>query len=493
MFIRNRAAAKPQGASRCAGMTDVRVPPQDLDTERALFGAIMLNPSAMYEIADLLSSDSFYAAKHKTIYEAMAGLFARGEPVDLVSLSARLKEKKVLDKVGGNTYLSELVGVTVSPSSARHYAQVIQAKGVLRSLITTADEIAQLGFQEERDIEEVLNDAQAKIFRIANTAATRKFTDLRTELRETWERVERLSQSKGELRGVPTGFKALDNKLAGLQKADLIILAARPSMGKTSLALDVARRAAVEHKIPVGVFSLEMSAQQLTERMLAATAYVDAWKLRTGRGLTERDYENLQHAIGVLDEAPVFIDDTASNTVLAMRSTARRLKAEKGLGLIVIDYLQLAMPTSTRANDSMVQQVTEISRGLKAMARELDVPVLALSQLSREVEKRGGRPKLSDLRESGSIEQDADVVLFIHREDKDKRYQEATEVDNGFSNDFKKEFVDVEVIIAKHRNGPVGAIKLHFKEEQTRFENISEESMGSLATGAETELEGGFD
>ena len=493
MFIRNRAAAKPQGASRCAGMTDVRVPPQDLDTERALFGAIMLNPSAMYEIADLLSPDSFYAAKHKTIYEAMAGLFARGEPVDLVSLSARLKEKKVLDKVGGNTYLSELVGVTVSPSSARHYAQVIQAKGVLRSLITTADEIAQLGFQEERDIEEVLNDAQAKIFRIANTAATRKFTDLRTELRETWERVERLSQSKGELRGVPTGFKALDNKLAGLQKADLIILAARPSMGKTSLALDVARRAAVEHKIPVGVFSLEMSAQQLTERMLAATAYVDAWKLRTGRGLTERDYENLQHAIGVLDEAPVFIDDTASNTVLAMRSTARRLKAEKGLGLIVIDYLQLAMPTSTRANDSMVQQVTEISRGLKAMARELDVPVLALSQLSREVEKRGGRPKLSDLRESGSIEQDADVVLFIHREDKDKRYQEATEVDNGFSNDFKKEFVDVEVIIAKHRNGPVGAIKLHFKEEQTRFENISEESMGSLATGAETELEGGFD
>ena len=315
MFIRNRAAAKPQGASRCAGMTDVRVPPQDLDTERALLGAIMLNPSAMYEIADLLSSDSFYAAKHKTIYEAMAGLFARGEPVDLVSLSARLKEKKVLDKVGGNTYLSELVGVTVSPSSARHYAQVIQAKGVLRSLITTADEIAQLGFQEERDIEEVLNDAQAKIFRIANTAATRKFTDLRTELRETWERVERLSQSKGELRGVPTGFKALDNKLAGLQKADLIILAARPSMGKTSLALDVARRAAVEHKIPVGVFSLEMSAQQLTERMLAATAYVDAWKLRTGRGLTERDYENLQHAIGVLDEAPVFIDDTASNTV----------------------------------------------------------------------------------------------------------------------------------------------------------------------------------
>ncbi|MBI4068228.1 replicative DNA helicase [Candidatus Kaiserbacteria bacterium] len=475
-------------------MTDVRIPPQDLDTERALLGAIMLNPSAMYEIADVLVADSFYAAKHKTIYDAMLSLYARGEPVDLISLSARLKEKKALDKVGGNSYLSELVGVTVSPGSAQHYAHVIRAKGVLRSLIGVADEIAQLGFQEDRDIEEILNDAQSKVFRIANTSTLRKFTDLRTELRETWERVERLSQSKGELRGVPTGFPTLDNKLAGLQKADLIILAARPSMGKTSLALDIARRAAVEHKVPVGVFSLEMSAQQLTERMLAATSYVDAWKLRTGRGLTERDYENLQHAIGVLDEAPIYIDDTASNTVLAMRSTARRLKAEKGLGLVVIDYLQLTMPTSTRTNDSMVQQVTEISRGLKAMARELDVPVLALSQLSREVEKRGGRPKLSDLRESGSIEQDADVVLFIHREDKDKRYQDAGEVDNGFSNDFKKEFVNVEVIIAKHRNGPVGMVKLHFKEDQTRFESVSsEESVGVLAGGIETEIEGDLD
>ncbi len=475
-------------------MADVRIPPQDLDTERALLGAIMLNPSAMYEIADVLVADSFYAAKHKTIYDAMLSLYARGEPVDLISLSARLKEKKALDKVGGNSYLSELVGVTVSPGSARHYAQVIQAKGVLRSLIVVADEISQLGFQEDRDIEEILNDAQSKVFRIANTSTLRKFTDLRTELRETWERVERLSQSKGELRGVPTGFPALDNKLAGLQKADLIILAARPSMGKTSLALDIARRGAVEYKVPVGVFSLEMSAQQLTERMLAATSYVDAWKLRTGRGLTERDYENLQHAIGVLDEAPIYIDDTASNTVLAMRSTARRLKAEKGLGLVVIDYLQLTMPTSTRTNDSMVQQVTEISRGLKAMARELDVPVLALSQLSREVEKRGGRPKLSDLRESGSIEQYADVVLFIHREYKDKRYQDAGEVDNGFSGDFKKEFVDVEVIIAKHRNGPVGMVKLHFKEDQTRFESVnSDESVGVLAGGIETEIEGDLD
>jgi len=466
-------------------MTDVRIPPQDLDTERALLGSIMMSPEAMYDIADILSVDSFYATKHRTIYEAMLSLYMRGEPVDLVSLSARLKEKKQLEKIGGSTYLSELVSVTVSPGSARHYAHVVQSKGVLRNLIATAEEIGQLGFQEDRDIEEILNEAQSKMFRIANTSSLKRFTDLGTELRETWERVERLSQSKGELRGIPTGFKSLDNKLAGFQKSDLIILAARPSMGKTSLALDIARRTAVEHKVPVGIFSLEMSAQQLTERMLAAAAYVDAWKLRTGRGLSKGDYENLQHAISTLDEAPVYIDDNASNTILGMRSIARRLKSEKGLGLIIIDYLQLAVPTNARASDSMVQQVTEISRGLKAMARELDTPVLALSQLSREVEKRGGRPKLSDLRESGSIEQDADVVMFIHREDKDKRYQPDVE-DNGFATDFKKDFIETEIIIAKHRNGPVGTIKLHFKENQTRFESVGDDSMAAVAEGPET-------
>ncbi len=470
-------------------MSDTRIPPQDLETERALLGAVMLNPNGMYEIADILSAEAFYASKHKTIYESMRSLYERGEPVDIVSLSARLKERKHLDKIGGSAYLSDLVGISVSPGSARHYAQVIQAKGVLRNLIGVADEIGQLGFAEDRDIEEVLNEAQSKLFKIANTASLQKFTDLRTELRETWERIEKLSQSKGELRGVPTGFPALDNKLAGFQKSDLIILAARPSMGKTSLALDIARRVAVDHKIPVGVFSLEMSAQQLTERMLAASACVDSWKLRTGRGLTERDYENLQHAIGTLDEAPVYIDDSATNTVLAMRAIARRLKMEKGLGLVIIDYLQLAAPSTNRAQDSMVQQVTEISRGLKAMARELEVPVLALSQLSRAVEQRGGRPRLSDLRESGSIEQDADVVMFIHREDKDKRSHEGSGFDNGYEGDFKKDVVDVEIIIAKHRNGPVGTVKLHFKEDQTRFESVTEDSQGSYSAAGETEVE----
>jgi replicative DNA helicase len=462
-------------------MAETRVPPQDIDTEKALLGAIMLNPNAMYDVADTVSPEAFYASKHGVIFDAMLGLYQRGEPIDLVTLSAKLKERKQLEKIGGSAYLSDLISATGSPGSARHYANIVQAKGVMRSLIDAAADINELAYAEHRPIEELLDEAQSKMYRIANVASLQTFTDIGTELKSAWERMERLSQNPGELRGVPTGIAPLDNKLAGLQKSDLIILAARPSMGKTSLALDIARRVATEAKIPVGVFSLEMSASQLTERLMAATAHVDAWKLRTGKGLTTSDYEHLQQAIGELDEAPVYIDDKSTNTVLAMRSVARRLKAEKGLGLVIIDYLQLITPSSSRPNDSVVQQVTEISRALKGMARELDVPVLALSQLSRAVEQRGGRPRLSDLRESGAIEQDADVVLFIHREDKDKRYQDDSQFDNG--HDFKKDFVDVEIIIAKHRNGPVGTVKLHFKENQMRYEPIATDDFG----GAEVE------
>ncbi len=461
-------------------MAQTRVPPQDLETEKALLGAIMLNPNAMYEVADIISPEAFYASKHGTIFDGMLALHQRGEPIDLVTLSAKMRERKQLDKVGGSTYLSELIAVTASPGSAAHYAQVVQAKGTLRGLIAVAQEIGELGYAEERDIAELIDEAQARVFRIANVASLQKFTDISGELKEVMERMERLSQNPGEMRGVPTGLPALDNKLAGFQKSDLIILAARPSMGKTSLALDIARRVAVEQKVPVGVFSLEMSAQQLTERMLAATAYVDAWKLRTGKGLTQTDYENLQNAIGVLDEAPIYIDDKSTNTVLSMRSVARRLKVEKGLGLVIIDYLQLITPSSNRPNDSVTNQVSEISRSLKGMARELDVPVVALSQLSRAVEQRGGRPRLSDLRESGAIEQDADVVMFIHREDKDKRYQEDSNFDNGHG-DFKKELIDIELIIAKHRNGPVGTVKLAFKEGQTRFETVARDDFGGMS------------
>lgn len=453
----------------------LRVPPQDLDTERALLGAIMLNPIAIYDVADILTADSFYAGKHRIIFEAMMALHEKGDPIDLVSLSGKLKEKKRLEQIGGSAYLSELVGNTPSPTSARHYAQVVQSKFVLRSLIEVADHVSTLGFQEDRDIEDVLDEAQAKLFAVANSPTLRKFNSLRDSLSDAWERLEALQKHEDSMRGIPTGFKELDNLLAGFQKSDLIILAARPSMGKTSLALDIARQTATKHGTSVGVFSLEMSSQQIVDRMLSAEARVNSWKLRTGKISTDEDYAKLQDGIATLSEAPVYIDDKPGNTVLAMRAIARRLKTEKGLGLVIVDYLQLITPTTTRASDSMVQQVTEISRALKAMARELDVPVLALSQLSRAIEQRRGRPRLSDLRDSGSIEQDADVVMFIHREDKMSESGER----NGIA----------EVLVEKHRNGPVGKIELFFDEEKASFLPIEKSDFGDYTPTDETYAE----
>ena len=455
-------------------MVDVRIPPQDVDTEKALLGAIMLNPDAMYEVADTVSPDSFYASKHKTIYEGMLSLFSKGDPIDLVTLSGRLKEKKQLEQVGGSAYLSELVENVASPTSATHYAQIIKAKHMLRSLIEAADHIGNLGFEEHRDIEEVLEEAQSKVFAVTNSPTMRKFSAIGESLNEAWERLEMLQKHKDAMRGVPTGFTELDSLLSGLQKSDLVILAARPSMGKTSLALDIARQAAIQHNVPVGVFSLEMSTQQLVDRMLAAEAKVNSWKLRTGRINADEDYERLHDAIDKLSEAPIYIDDKSSNTVLAMRSVARRLKTEKDLGLIIVDYLQLITPTSTRASDSMVQQVTEISRALKGMAREIDVPVLALSQLSRAVEQRRGRPRLSDLRDSGSIEQDADVVMFIHREDK-------------MSEDTSNNTNIAEIMIEKHRNGPIGKVDLYFDEEKTTFLSVEKGNFTDFAQAPASE------
>ncbi len=386
--------------------------------ERALLGALMLNQGAIYEVADIVGVDSFYAGKHRTIFDAMLSLHGKGEPIDVVTVSGKLKERKQLADVGSTSYLTELVNSAASPGSSRHYAESVQTKFVLRSLIDAAAKIGELGFQEDRGVEEIINDAQAAIFAVSNAPSLRTFTTIKESLHEAWERLENLQKNEDSLRGVPTGFPGLDNLLAGFQKSDLIILAARPSMGKTSLALDIARQTAIKHGTGVGMFSLEMSSQQLVDRMLAAQAGVNSWKLRTGKIRQDDDYERLQEGIAQLSEAPIYIDDKPSSTVLTMRSVARRLKMEKSLGLIVIDYLQLITPTNTRAGDSLVQQTTEISRSLKAMARELDVPVLALSQLSRAVEQRRGRPRLSDLRDSGSIEQDADVVMFIHRVDK---------------------------------------------------------------------------
>ena len=446
----------------------VRVPPQDVDMERALLGSLMLNQNAMYEVADIVGVDSFYAGKHRTVFDAMLGLHSKGEPIDVVTVSAKLKERKELKDVGGASYLTELLNAAASPGSARHYAQTVQSKFVLRSLIDAAAKINDLGFAEDRDIEHVLDEAQASIFAVSQAPMLRTFTSIKEELAEAWERLENLQKNDGTIRGVPTGFKSLDNLLAGFQKADLIILAARPSMGKTALALDIARNVAVQSNIAVGVFSLEMSSQQLVDRMLSAQAGVNSWRLRTGKIKDDDEYERLQQGMAQLSEAPIYIDDKASSSVLGMRSVARRLKMEKNLGLIIIDYLQLITPTNSRSSDNMVAQVTEISRSLKAMARELDVPVLALSQLSRAVETRRGRPRLSDLRDSGSIEQDADVVMFIHREDKMSEGMER----NGMA----------EILIEKHRNGPTGKVDLFFDEEMTTFKSVDKSDFGDFAS-----------
>ncbi|MEY4747081.1 MAG: hypothetical protein RLZZ416_130 [Candidatus Parcubacteria bacterium] len=452
-----------------------RIPPQDIEMERALLGALLLNQNAMYEVADLVSSDSFYAAKHRTIFDAMLGLYAKGEPIDVVTAAAKLKERKQLPQIGGAAYLSELAASAASPGSARHYAQSVQTKFVLRSLIDAAAKIGELGFEEHRDIEQILDEAQAAVFSVAQSPMLQSFSAIKEELAEAWERLENLQKHADTIRGIPTGFPQLDNLLAGFQKSDLVILAARPSIGKTALALDIARQTATKHGTAVGIFSLEMSSQQLVDRMLAAQAGVNSWRLRTGKIRSEDEFERLQQGMGILSEAPIFIDDKASTTVLAMRSVARRLKMEKDLGLVIVDYLQLITPTSSRAGDNLVQQITEISRSLKAMARELEVPVLALSQLSRAVEQRRGRPRLSDLRDSGSIEQDADVVMFIHRDDKMNENSDRPGI--------------AEILVEKHRNGPVGKVELRFDEEKTTFISIDKSDFGDYTP--ETNVDSG--
>jgi len=369
-----------------------------------------------------------------------------------------------LDSIGGNSYLALLTQFVPASTNIKHYAQIVQKKNILRKLIEAADHIGELGFSEnEEAIEEILDKAEKKIFNITLSPGSRKFTLLKDTLKEAWERLEKLHENKGELRGIPTGFKDLDIVLSGFQKSDLIVLAARPSVGKTTLALDIVRNAATRSSVPTLIFSLEMSSQQLADRMVAAEARVDAWKLRTGGLKLQEDFDRIGEALGGLSKAPLYIDDEPGNSIIKMRSVARRLKRDHNLGLLIVDYLQLMTPS--RNYDSMVNQVTEISRSLKGLARELDVPVLALSQLSRAVESRGGRPRLSDLRDSGSIEQDADVVMFIHREDK-------------YKDDSDKPNI-AEILIEKHRNGPTGKIELYFDDKKSTFLSIDKTGIES--------------
>ena len=433
---------------------NIRIPPQNVESEQALLGSILLRPEVIVEVMDIIRPEAFYADKHKTIFDAMLKLYEKREPIDILTLSSKLKESVDLDRIGGMSYLTEIVNSVPSASNVEHYAEIVSKKHTMRKLIEAAEHIAKIGHDEETEIAELLDKAEKKIYEVTTKNISGKYFEMKDVLGEAMERLDRIHKSKGVLRGVPTGFKDLDTKLSGLQNSDLIILAARPSIGKTSLALDIARNAAIRHNVPTVIFSLEMSAHQLIDRMLSAESKVSAWELRTGNLKLEEEFGRISAALDPLSKAPLFIDDQAGNNILKIRSIVRRLKHEKNLGLIIVDYLQLMTPIHTRGGDNMVQQITEISHSLKQLAKEFDVPVLALSQLSRAVEQRGGKPRLSDLRDSGSIEQDADVVLFIHRD--------ANEEGGG-----KKQ--EAEILIEKHRNGPTGVVKLFFDKDKSSF------------------------
>ena len=445
---------------------NIRIPPQNTESEMALLGSIMLRPEVLPEIMDMLVPEAFYTQKHRTIFSAMQDLYKRQEPIDLLTLSSRLKESGDIDRVGGASFLTEIVNSVPSSSNAEHYAEIIQKKYVMRRLIEAAEHIGNLGYDEEAELLGILDKAEKKLYEVTSKNISGKYVQMKDVINTAMDRLDRLHNSKDELRGVPTGFKDLDFKLSGLQNSDLVILAARPSMGKTSLALDIARNAAIRFNIPTMIFSLEMSTQQLVDRMLAAESRVDAWKLRTGKLSLDSEFEKIRSSLDPLSKAPLFIDDQAANNILKMRSVVRRLKHEKGLGLVIVDYLQLMAPVQTKGGDNMVQQITEISHSLKQLAKEFDIPVLALSQLSRAVESRGGRPRLSDLRDSGSIEQDADVVIFIHRDQNE---------DGGG----KKQ--TAEILIEKHRNGPTGKVELFFDQDKSSFLSIDKDNFGDFS------------
>lgn len=433
------------------GMLD-RVPPQNLEAEISVLGSILLDKEAIIKVADILVSDDFYSDSHRLIFSEMIWLYEHHQPIDVVTLTNRLEEKGELENIGGSSYLSELANAVPSAAHVISYAKIVTDKALMRRTITASNDIIRMAYEANDDPQEVLDLAEQKIFGVSERHYSENFTSLKTVLTDSFDRIDELHKDKDKLRGVPTGFKNLDNLLAGLQPSDLVIIAGRPSVGKTAFALNIAHNVAVKEQIPVAIFSLEMSKEQLVDRLLAAEAGIDSWKLRTGN-LNDDDFLKINHAYGALAEAPLYIDDASVINVLEMRTKARRLQAESGLGLIIIDYLQLM---SGNNPENRVQEVSAISRSLKGLAKELGVPVVALSQLSRAVESRPSKiPMLSDLRESGSIEQDADVVMFVYREEV---YDEDTT---------RKGITDI--LIRKHRNGPIGQAELFFKKETQKL------------------------
>ncbi len=432
-------------------MPEVKVPPHNEEAETSILGAIMIDKDAIVAVAEFLRSEHFYNPHHGSIYEALLELYEERQPIDIITLKEKLKSKKLLSKVGGAGYLTELVNGVPTSAHIEQYAKIVKDNYTKRELISSATKIAEEAFGEEGLAAEILDKAEQSIFSLSQKHLRQVFIPVKDALAESFDRLDELHKQVGSLRGVPTGFKDLDNTLAGMQNSNLLILAARPGVGKSTLALNIAQNVTVKDNLPVGIFSLEMSKEELVDRLLVAQADIDAWRLKTGR-LDEDDFTKLSEAMGILAEAPLYIDDTPALSILEMRTKARRLMAEHNLRLLVVDYLQLMR--STRERESRVWEVSDISQGLKNLARELKIPVLAISQLSRAVEQRGRkRPQLADLRESGAIEQDADVVMFLWRED-------------------DEDMENIELEVAKHRNGPLRRLKLRFRGDRIKFYGV---------------------
>ncbi len=424
-----------------------RLPPQNLEAERSVLGALLIDKDAIVQVAEFLRPEQFYKDAHGQVYAAILSLYEKREPADMVTVPDELKKKKLLSKVGGVGYLSELAASVPTAANIEYYGRIVKDNFVKRELIASASRIAEMGYEEGTECAELIDKAERTLFKVSQDFLREYFVPIKQTLEVSFDRLDELHKKGEGLRGVSTGFKTLDRKLSGLQESNLIILAARPSIGKSSMAANIAQYAAVAQKTPVGVFSLEMSREQLVDRMLSAQADVDAWRITTGN-LEEEDFARIGEAMGELAEAPIFVDDTPGLNILGMRTKARRLQMEHGVKLFIVDYLQLL---HGRGLENRVQEVSEISQALKNMARELKVPVLACAQLSRAIESRTSRiPQLSDLRESGSIEQEADVVMFLYRPDPENRSE-------------------IKLLISKHRNGPTGEIDLYFRGERTKF------------------------
>jgi replicative DNA helicase len=447
-----------------------RTPPQNIEAEQAVLGSIFIEDQALITATDRLIPEDFYRAAHQRIFTVMLDLSAKGEPVDLVTVTSELQTKKWLEEIGGVSYLSDLANAVPTAANATYYGQIVEEKSLLRRLIRVATNITSEGYAADEDVDSILNDAEKSILEVARKKNSGEFVNIKDVLVEAFDKIEMLQHSAGDVTGVPSGFTELDKITAGFQKNDLIIVAARPSVGKTAFALNVSQNIATKTDENVAIFSLEMGADQLVMRMLCAEGNIDAQRLRTGK-LEDEDWQRLTMAMGSLSKAGIFIDDTPGIKVKDIRSKCRKLKQDRGLGMIMIDYMQL-IQGDARSGEGRQQEVSEISRELKGLARELEVPVIALSQLSRGVESRQDkRPMMSDIRESGSIEQDADVIAFLYRDDYYDKESEAKDI--------------IEIIIAKQRNGPVGTVELAFIKEYNKFVNLERRfDEGNMPPGA---------